>query len=107
VDLYSWKPPRFVNMQTESRESAQWGEPMTVFKSRKQRLADIQARTERMRRILLAAGVDAMDKDLSIGPMFQGVIEQLKALQAAPLEAQEAFLTMLESGIPERWKDLK
>jgi hypothetical protein len=39
-------------------------------------------RMERMERILLAAGVDAMDKYLSIGPMFPGVIEQLKALQA-------------------------
>jgi hypothetical protein len=48
-----------------------------------------------------------MDKDLSIGPMFPGIMEQLKALQTAPLEEQEAFLTMLESGIPERWKHLK
>jgi hypothetical protein len=34
-------------------------------------------------------------------------MEQLKALRAAPLEEQEAFLTMLESGIPGRWKHLK
>lgn len=80
---------------------------MTLFKSKKKRQAELQRRTERMGRILLAAGVDAMDKDLSIGPMFPGVIEQLKALQAAPLEQQEAFLTMLESGIPEKWKRLK
>jgi hypothetical protein len=80
---------------------------MTLFKSKKKRQAELEQRTERMGRILLAAGVDAMDKDLSIGPMFPGVIEQLKALQAAPLEQQEAFLTMLESGIPERWKHLK
>jgi len=48
-----------------------------------------------------------MDRDLSIGPMFPGVIEQLKALQAAPREEQEAFLTMLESGIPAKWKQIK
>ena len=48
-----------------------------------------------------------MDKDLSIGPMLPGVIEQLKALHDAPLEKQEAFLTMLESGIPEKWKHVK
>ena len=80
---------------------------MTLFKSKKKRQAELQQRTERMGRILLAAGVDAMDKDLSIGPMFPGIMEQLKALQTAPLEEQEAFLTMLESGIPERWKHLK
>jgi hypothetical protein len=80
---------------------------MTLFKSKKKRQAELERRTERMGRILLAAAVDALDKDLSIGPMFPGVIEQLKALQAAPMEEQEAFLTMLESGIPERWKHLK
>ena len=80
---------------------------MTLFNSKKKRQAELQQRTERMGRILLAAGVDAMDKDLSIGSMFPGVMEQLQALQAAPLEEQEAFLTMLESGIPGRWKHLK
>jgi hypothetical protein len=37
----------------------------------------------------------------------RGVIEQLKALSAAPLEAQDAFLTMLEAGTPERFKHIK
>jgi hypothetical protein len=80
---------------------------MTLFKSKKKRQEELQGRTERMGRILVAAGAEAMDKDLRIGPMFPGVIEQLKALQAAPLEQQEAFLTMLESGIPDKWKHLK
>jgi hypothetical protein len=80
---------------------------VNLFKSKKKRQSELQRRTERIRRILLAAGVDAMDRDLSIGPMFPGVIEQLKALQAAPLEEQEAFLTMLESGIPAKWKHIK
>jgi hypothetical protein len=77
------------------------------FKSRKQRIADLQTRTARMRRILLAAEVDAMDKDPSIGLMLLGIIEQLKALHSAPLEGQDAFLTMLEAGIPERFKRMK
>ena len=60
-----------------------------------------------MEQILFAAGVDGIDKDPSIGPMLPGVIEQLKALHAAPLEGQEAFLTMLEAGIPEKFKRMK
>jgi hypothetical protein len=80
---------------------------MKLFKSKKKRRAELHRRTERMGRILLAAGVDAMDKDLSIGPMFPGVIEQLEALHAAPLEDQEAFITILEAGIPEKWKRIK
>jgi hypothetical protein len=60
-----------------------------------------------MERILIAAGVDATDKGLSIGPMFPRVIEQLKALKSAPLEDQEAFITMLEAGIPDKWKHIK
>jgi hypothetical protein len=75
--------------------------------TKKQRIADLQARTERMGRILLEAEVDSTDRGRSIGPMLPGVIEQLKALHDAPLEKQEAFLTMLESGIPERFKRQK
>jgi len=52
---------------------------MTLFNSKKKRQAELQQRTERMGRILLAAGVDAMDKDLSIGSMFPGVMEQAQS----------------------------
>jgi hypothetical protein len=82
---------------------------VNIFKSKKQRIKDLQRRTERITRIITAAGAKALDRDPELGKMLESpeLQEALAWLGTLNQEQAEIFISMMESIVPAEFGHIK
>jgi hypothetical protein len=80
-----------------------------ILKSKKRRIADLKRRTERITRIITAAGAKALDRDPELGKMLTSpeLQEALAWLGTLNLEQAEIFIETMESGVPAEFRHIK
>jgi hypothetical protein len=80
---------------------------MRILKSKKKRQAELQVRAARMGRIILAAGAASMEDPVVADLIASGALrEAMEEVASLPLGQAEAFLDMLEAGVPEALRHL-